>query len=367
MTNADNTGGPAAAEPSGRALARSPESGEWVASRYADVQAILADDRFEVPAFTDPAAEPGSVSWLRSCVSRFANGAEHERRRADVISELNKLDPADLRARARARAGAELEHSGVPGDRVDVMARLARDVPMAALAEALGAAEPQQAARAVIAVAAGYFGAPDEHVARTADAGTARLLNLLEPAAGPVKIARITLLVQGCDALAGLIGAALQLLTQAAATGGAGVAAEAQATGRGGAGAADWPADAVLAEALRYLPPVRAIRRVARVTADCGTSRLPAGSVLLSSVESANRDPAVFSEPERFDPARSGPPSLTFGWGIRPCPGQAEALALAAGVIDAVRERCDLLPGQPIEYLAGSPLRIPQRLDVVLR
>ena len=37
-------------------------------------------------------------------------------------------------------------------------------------------------------------------------------------------------------------------------------------------------------------------------------------------------------------PAGPAAAALTFGYGLRPCPGPAQALALAAGVIDAVRE-----------------------------
>jgi len=377
MTNAEHDSGATTARPPAETmLSRSAETGEWIASRYADVQAILADDRFEVPAVHDAGAAPGSIAWLRASVSRFANGSEHEQRRAEAISQLSLLSPDDLRAAASEAATAELRRAGLPGDRFDVMARLARHVPMAVLAGRLDAADPGQAAEAVIAVAAGYFGAPDEQIRKAADAGTARLISLLEPADLAVKVAKMTLLVQGCDAIAGLIGTALHLLADRAgapdepgdADGAGGAVSMSRAAGWPAETvlAAEWPAEAVLREVLRYSPPVRAIRRVARIPTEYGGSRLPGGSVLVCDVESANRDPAVFDAPDQFDPARSGPPSLTFGWGVRPCPGHAEALMLAVGVVDAVREHCSLLPGQPVEYLPGSPLRIPQRLDVLL-
>jgi hypothetical protein len=46
----------------------------------------------------------------------------------------------------------------------------------------------------------------------------------------------------------------------------------------------------------------------------------------------------------QVEPADAGQPlgatadALTFGYGLRPCPGPHHALALAAGVIDAIRE-----------------------------
>jgi hypothetical protein len=49
------------------AFARSDTSGEWIASRYDDARAILADDRFGVPE-AGPPGPVGTVSWLRASV-----------------------------------------------------------------------------------------------------------------------------------------------------------------------------------------------------------------------------------------------------------------------------------------------------------
>ena len=65
---------------------------EWTARRYADVQAVLADSRFEV-AGAGPGGPPGTLPWLRASVSRFANGGEHRQRRARAIAELRQLEP----------------------------------------------------------------------------------------------------------------------------------------------------------------------------------------------------------------------------------------------------------------------------------
>jgi cytochrome P450 len=156
-------------------------------------------------------------------------------------------------------------------------------------------------------------------------------------------------MVQACDATAGLIGTALHILQDSPPA------------------SAGWPTGAVLGEVLRHSPPVRQSRRVARELADLGACEILAGDAVICSVADGNRDPAVFDRPDLFDPARSGPPSLTFGYGVRPCPGQPQAMKLAAGVVDAVRERCSFLPGEPVDYLPSSPLRIPARLVVVLK
>jgi cytochrome P450 len=320
----------------------------WLACRYADVQAVLADDRFGV-AEAGAAGPVGTISWLRASVSRFSNGAAHQRRRALAVTELRRLDPAELRSAAERRARQRLSAVGRAGQRVDVMALLAREVPVATIASGLGLADDQEAAAAVISASAGYFPGADVRTRRRADAATARLVDLLGPGEPEVIVARIALLVQGCDATAGLIGAALQLVRDMPEA----------AAGR--------PADAILAEALRYRPPLAVIRRVARVPVEFRGFRVLAGHTVGCSIEAANRDPAAFEEPLGFDPGRPRQPSLTFGYGVRPCPGSAQALMLAAGVVDAVRERCDLAPAGPADYEPSAALRIPRRLEGVLR
>lgn len=308
---------------------------------------MLADGRFEVPAAAAP-GPPGTIAWLRARVSRFVNGPDHRRRRALAVGELSRLDPTALRADAGQRALAALTAAGAPGDRVDVMGLLARPVPMAAMAAALGAADPEAAAAAVADAARGYFPGAGEQAARLADEATACLTGLLGPAGPDTVVARIALLIQGCDATAGLIGTALHVLQDAAE------------------GAAAWPTGGLLAEVLRHSPPVRASRRVAAAAAEVAGQPVDAGDAVVCSVDAANRDPAVFERPDEFDPARPQPPSLTFGYGVRPCPGEAQALLLAAGVVDTVRERCRLLPGRPVAYEPNPALRIPRRLEVEL-
>jgi cytochrome P450 len=303
-------------------LAAGPGPGEWTVRRDADIRAVLADPRFTVLP-PGPGGPPGTVAWLRASVSRFATGAQHARRRALAESELRRLDPGALRSIARELAAAQLARRG-RGRPAGVTGALARLVPPAALATALGAAAPVRVSAAVSTVAAAYFPGAGLGQEQRADRATAWLLTALRPA-GPagaagadLAVARITLLVQACEATAALIGAALDLLP------------EAPAAGAGG------PAQALLAEALRRRPPVRAIRRVAgeRVAgepAGAGGGVVQPGDRVTCDVEAAARDPAAAG--------RAAAASLAFGAGIRPCPGPAQALALAAGVIDAVRER----------------------------
>jgi cytochrome P450 len=288
----------------------------------------------------------GSVAWLRASVSRFANGDEHGRRRSLAIDELARLDYAALRSAAYRRTITALAGEGHPGGRGEVMGSLARRVPMAALAESMGVADPERAAGEVIRVAAAYFPGAGAAAQESADSATAELVAMLRPADLEVIVARIALLVQGCDATAGLIGNALHIL------------------GDGRGAGASWSTEALLAETLRHTPPLRASRRVASTPIDFGGHQILAGETVVCSVDAANRDPAVFDQPQRFDPGRRDGPSLTFGYGVRPCPGAAQALALAAGVVDALREQCTFVPpGTPVEYEPSAFLRIPRHVE----
>lgn len=60
------------------------------------------------------------------------------------------------------------------------------------------------------------------------------------------------------------------------------------------------------------------------------------GAEVTIGLVAVNRDPDVFPGPERFDPHHAHSPHLTFGHGVRPCPGPAHAPALAAGVLEGL-------------------------------
>jgi cytochrome P450 len=331
------------------AFSPSASGGGWLASRYSDVQAVLSDGAFEV-AEADDTDGFATIAWLRASVSRFANGDKHGPRRARAVKELGRLELDELRSTAYQRTRAVLTSAGDSGDRIDAMFWLARRVPMATLAAALGIADPAGAAEAAIAAAVPYlFPAADAEAQRLADAGAAQLVEMLSPAETDTMVARIALMVQGCDATAGLIGLALLKLQE-----------------HPGA-ACDWTTDGLINEVARYSPPLRVIGRVAATTMDVEGCRIAAGDAVRCSVDAANRDPAIFDQPDRFDPTRRRRPSLTFGYGVRPCPAATHALMLAGGVVDAVRERCDIQPVEEVEYEASPALRIPHHVYVWLR
>lgn len=60
-------------------------------------------------------------------------------------------------------------------------------------------------------------------------------------------------------------------------------------------------------ETLRYAPPIRLQRLFAREDIELGGQQVEAGTELVVVVEAANRDPAVYTEPDRFDIQREPP------------------------------------------------------------
>jgi cytochrome P450 len=166
----------------------------------ATVRAALADGGYTMPR-VDPAATTG-IAWLRAAVARFSDGPAHARRRAYAVDLLTDLNPAHLRERARARTAAVLSGATTP---VDVMSAVARPVPIGVLGAALGVQE--DLTPAVAAAARSYQ--PHGGDTPEADAAVAALVAAFGGAADEPTAARISLLVQACDATAGLIGNAI--------------------------------------------------------------------------------------------------------------------------------------------------------------
>ncbi|GAB2508329.1 cytochrome P450 [Nocardia heshunensis] len=88
---------------------------------------------------------------------------------------------------------------------------------------------------------------------------------------------------------------------------------------------------AIVDETLRLHPVAPAFIRAARTPADLGGHRVTPEDWVYLNLLAIHRDPAVWTEPERFDPQRflSGPTPLTykpFGTGARACIGRALAL-----------------------------------------
>jgi cytochrome P450 len=111
-------------------------------------------------------------------------------------------------------------------------------------------------------------------------------------------------------------------------------------------------------ELLRFTSPVQFTSRVALQTVDVDGRTIQAGQLVTLVLGAANRDPAVFAEPDRLDLGREPNPHLAFGRGIHHCLGAP--LARLEGQVAIPR----LLERFPRLRLAGEPRLRP---NVVLR
>ncbi len=78
-------------------------------------------------------------------------------------------------------------------------------------------------------------------------------------------------------------------------------------------------------EVLRYRAPLQWVMRTPRQNVEVNGQTIPAGKLTLAMIGSANRDPKVFAEPNRFRVRREPNPHLSFGHGIHSCLGAALA------------------------------------------
>jgi cytochrome P450 len=93
-------------------------------------------------------------------------------------------------------------------------------------------------------------------------------------------------------------------------------------------------------ESLRHDPPGAFTARTCVKATELGGIRIEPGEEVILPLASANRDEAVFPDPERFDLRRGrSPDQLAFGRGRHRCPGAPLARMVAANVLEAVLDR----------------------------
>ncbi|MGH3916864.1 MAG: cytochrome P450 [Pseudonocardiaceae bacterium] len=110
-------------------------------------------------------------------------------------------------------------------------------------------------------------------------------------------------------------------------------------------------------EILRHESPVQRTGRVALRDTEVAGHRVPAGSFIILLLGGANRDPAIFPNPDRFDVRRvEAGENLAFSSGIHYCIGAALARVEGEVGLQALFRRF------PDLALAGAPHRRPTRV-----
>ncbi|HJP80336.1 MAG TPA: cytochrome P450 [Pseudonocardiaceae bacterium] len=109
-------------------------------------------------------------------------------------------------------------------------------------------------------------------------------------------------------------------------------------------------------------------RRVATEDVEIGGTLIKAGDGVIAAADIANRDPDVFADPDRFDPARKPNRHVAFGFGVHQCLGQPLArLELQLAFPALLRRFPDLrlaVDFDEIEFRAKLPIYGPTALPV---
>jgi cytochrome P450 len=156
----------------------------------------------------------------------------------------------------------------------------------------------------------------------------------------------MTLLAAGHDTSATALSWALERLTRHPAV----LAKAVRAANASAAGdpAGDEYLDAVVKETLRIRPPVFDVGRILTEPVEVAGYRLPAGVMVAPSVGLVHASPALYPDPDRFDPDRMlgatlGPTSwLPFGGGNRRCLGAGFATIEMRVVLREILRRVEL-------------------------
>jgi cytochrome P450 len=119
-------------------------------------------------------------------------------------------------------------------------------------------------------------------------------------------------------------------------------------------------------EALRWEPAVSFLPRISKMsgaTPFAGVD-IPPNSFVIMGITAANHDPDVYDDPHRFDIFRASPKKMTFGHGVRLCPGMHLARREIRVTLDALLERLPNLKLTQPELSAptGTIFRQPKQL-----
>lgn len=303
---------------------RDEQLGLWLAASHRAVDAVLGSPVCRVR----PAREPVPAGIVGSPLGeafgrwlRMSEGDAHARLRAAVAASLADLPLEEAEGAARRLARTYLTAGAVDGRRLDSLVDF---LPVAALGALLGwpesalAAAADRIARVCRALAAGADNAARERAAEACRILLADLAAL--PAEGWLRRWRGEFVGLGVAALhANLLGILFQSRDAGAGLLSAGIAWRCQGEWDH-ADPGEWRAR------LRLDPVLHHTRRFVAEDVELAGQRLKAGEQVLVLLAAAAHDPAAPGE------------AMDFGRGRHACPGEALALAIARGALDALEE-----------------------------
>jgi hypothetical protein len=364
--------------------------GAWVLSRYADVDAVQRDGRFDrglrpcdpMLARFGGAGSPVAVELGRWMLHR--DPPDHTRLRRLVTAAFRYTNVRTLRSRIQGIVDDLLD--GVAGrGRMDVVADIAYPLPVAVVSDLLGLPIEDHTQRRVWAEAITQV----FHPVQTAGTLDAAALAIEEASAyirtrvearrrdlrddllssliaaeedgdrlgeGELVSTVNLLLFAGHETTRNLIGNAVLALLRHPAE----LERLREQPGLA-AGAVE--------EFLRYDSPVQSNRRIAREEVELEGIRIQPGQSVHLLIGAAHRDPERFAEPDRLDVARRDVRPLSFGGGIHFCVGAPLARMETEIVISSLLRRLgdlELAVDEPV-WRSNAVLRGLVALPVTFR
>ncbi len=115
-------------------------------------------------------------------------------------------------------------------------------------------------------------------------------------------------------------------------------------------------------EILRFLPPVWFLLRQTKEDVELAGQHIPANQAVLAWTASANRDPARFPDPDRFDIEREPNRHLAFGHGIHFCVGAPLARLEAKIALPMMLQQL-----KSLQRVEGVPITVHAGIVFVIR
>lgn len=325
----------------------------WIVTRYDDVRAVATD-----PRFSGEFANPGfpAVTEARVTVDKNErafvgmDNPRHDHYRRMFTKEFGTKRIFALRPKIAAIADRLIDDLVAQPQPADLVATLAVPFPSLVMCDLVGS--PYEDHQFIIECAAGRHGllqtpAQAEQKARAladyfrelirhkeATPGDDLVSRILEEHVKPGNLSRddfaeigAMILRAGHDTTTNMIGLGTFILLQHPEQ----------------AAAVRDDEDAVpgaIEELLRYVSPVQFVpRRVALEDVTMGEATIRKGEGVFALNPAANRDPAVFADPDKFDVHRDASRHVAFGWGIHQCLGQVLARTELAVVLPKLLQR----------------------------
>jgi cytochrome P450 len=340
-------------------LSRLPAHGMYAATRYEEVRRILGDPAAFVSG--EGVALNDVINSLGRGTTLMSDGEEHRRQREIIGRPLTPRSLADLRPDAQAIADTLVDWL-VERRNFDAVADLAEMLPATWIPDLLG--WPADGRRELVDWAAAQFdglgplneravAASDGILAMSAYAQQLAELELpvisfgagIQRAADRGEIERSRCPMLFIDYLAPSLDTTISAL---------GNAVWLFATHPDQWQILQKEPDRIKAafnEVLRIESPITCFTRLAKRDASAGGVEIPAGSRVLVSFASANRDERRWEEPDRFDITRESAGHLAFGYGDHACVGMGLARLEGAAVLTSLVERVGTIE------LDGAPAR----------